>query len=191
MEEEKKPIDNGEEDEDVVEFVFTDNGEEDIQATLKKLRKNLREANKEKQEYLTNWQRERADFQNFKKEESLRVARASEYAREKFIEELLPVLDAYDIAFSNKEAWEKVDKNWRNGVEYIHAQLIKVLSDYGVTEIAPEEGVPVDNLLHEAIDTVSTEDVSKDHTVAKLVQKGYKTAERIIRPARVKIFIVT
>jgi glutamate synthase domain-containing protein 3 len=51
-----------EEEDDVVEFVFNDDGEEDLKATLKKLRKDVKEAKKEKEEYLGNWQRERADF---------------------------------------------------------------------------------------------------------------------------------
>lgn len=190
MSDEETKKENTEEPEadDVVEFVFNDDGEEDIKATLKKIRKDLKDAQKEKQEYLTNWQRERADFQNYKKDDESRLKRAREASREQFIEEMLPVLDAYDMAFANKEAWEKVDKNWRQGVEYIHAQLLKVLNDYGVTEIAPEEGSPLDATMHEAIDTVSAEDKSKDGTVAQLVQKGYKTIERIIRPARVKVF---
>ncbi len=190
QDEEKKEEMIPEEEDDVVEFVFNNDGEEDIKATLKKLRKDVKESRAEKLEYLTNWQRERADFQNYKKDEGARLKRTGEVAREQFIEELLPVLDAYDMAFSNKEAWEKADKSWRSGVEYIHAQLLKVLAEYGVTEIAPAEGEPVDSNTHEAIDTMPTEEKSQDGMIAKVVQKGYKTSDRIIRPARVKLFVM-
>lgn len=175
-------------EDDIVEFVYNDDGEEDIKATLKKLRKDLKEVHKEKTEYLTNWQRERADFQNYKKDEDFRLARAKNLSKEMFVEELLPVLDAYDMAFSNREAWEKVEKNWRMGVEYIHQQLLKVLSDHGVSEISPKIGDEVDPNIHEALDTVenSVEEVSGK--IAEVVQKGYKSSDRIIRPARVKVF---
>ncbi len=134
-------IDTNEEDtDDVVEFVFNADGEEDLKATLKKLRKDLKDEKTKSMEYLTNWQRERADFQNFKKGESDRISQMGGYVREKMTEDLLPVLDAYDMAFANKEAWEKVEKNWRMGVEYIHQQLIKVLNDNGIEEIATKEG---------------------------------------------------
>ena len=175
-------------DEDVVEFVFNDDGEEDIKATLKKLRKDLKEAQKEKTEYLTNWQRERADFTNYKKDEQERRESTLAHARENFAEELLPVLDAYDMAFSNREAREKVDKNWRIGVEYIHAQLLKVLADNGVNPIKVSVGDKVDPKLHEAVENISTDDEAQDHSIAEVTQSGYIIGERVLRAARVKVF---
>ena len=177
-----------EEDDDVVEFVFNEDGEEDLKATLKKFRKDLKDIKKEKEEYLTNWQRERADFVNYKKDEASRLTRTKEIVVERFVEELLPVLDAYDMAFSNKEAWEKVDKNWRMGVEYIHQQLLKVLSENGVTPIETKVGDAFDPMKHESIETVEAEDKSLDHTVAYIIQSGYMYGERVLRPARVKVF---
>src|SRR3989344_6210145 len=98
----------------------------DLSEKLKRAKEKLKVCEKEKQEYLDNWQRERADFLNYKKDESARLHKLAAYSREEFVNELLPVLDSYDMAFSNREAWEKVEKNWRLGVEYIHAQLFKV-----------------------------------------------------------------
>ncbi len=158
---------------------------------IKKLREDLKKANAEKIDYLTNWQKERADFINYKKGEDDRKKQTLDFAREQFVEELLPVLDGYDMAFSNKEAWEKVDKNWRMGVEYIHAQLLKVLSDNGVSDISPKEGDSADSNLHDMIENVETDDSSKDHTVAIVMQKGYKLGSRVLRPARVKVFACT
>jgi molecular chaperone GrpE len=180
--------DTTEEEEDIVEFVYNADGEEDLKATLKKLRKDLKEARAKEKEYLLSWQRERADFLNYKKEDLARRGTFISSVKEGFVEELLPVLDAYDMAFSNKEAWEKVDKNWRIGVEYIHQQLMKVLADNGVTEINPKEGDKPDATMHDLIETVPTDDTSKDHTVAQVMQKGYQMGPRVIRPARVKIF---
>mgnify|MGYP003440864792 FL=1 len=177
-----------EEDDDVVEFVFNDDGEEDLKATLKKFRKDLKEVKKEKEEYLTNWQRERADFVNYKKDEASRLTRTKEVVVERFVEDLLPVLDAYDMAFSNREAWEKVDANWRMGVEYIHQQLLRVLSENGVTPIDTKVGDTFDPTKHESIETVQTEDSASDNKISTIIQSGYMFGERILRPARVKVF---
>ncbi len=155
---------------------------------IKGLKEKLKDCQAEKQDYLTNWQIERADFLNYKKDEAARVQRAAAYMREEFTGELLPVLDSYDMAFANKEAWEKVDKNWRIGVEYIHQQLIKVLSDYGVTEISSKEGEAFDPKLHQSMEAIETSEKEKDHSIARHIQKGYKTVDRIIRPARVAVF---
>ena len=175
---------------DDVVFEDTAEGEGEVfsKDKIKKLREDLKAAQKEKTDYLTNWQKERADFINYKKAEDDRKKQTLDFAREQFVEELLPVLDGYDMAFSNKEAWEKVEKNWRMGVEYIHQQLIRVLFDNGVTEIAPREGDVSDPALHDMIETVATEDPAKDHTVAQVMQKGYKMKDRVMRPARVKIW---
>lgn len=182
--------DENEEITDDVVFEETAEGEGEALSKdkIKKLREDLKAAQTEKADYLTNWQKERADFINYKKGEDERKKQTLDFAREQFVEELLPVLDAYDMAFSNKEAWEKVEKNWRMGVEYIHAQLLKVLADNGVTEIAPNIGDALDSNLHEAVDTIATEDESKDATVAVIMQKGYKSRDRVVRPARVKVF---
>ncbi len=181
--------DNDEIKDDVV-FEETAEGEGEALSKdkIKKLREELKAAQAEKTDYLTNWQKERADFINYKKAEDERKKQILDFSREQFVEELIPVLDAYDIAFSNKEAWEKVEKNWRMGVEYIHQQLLKVLADNGVSEIAPGEGAALDPNLHDSIDTVATDDESKDGTVAMVMQKGYKMKERVLRPARIKIF---
>jgi molecular chaperone GrpE len=175
-------------DEDVVEFEYNEDGEEDLKATLKKLRKDVKQANKEKQEYLTNWQRERADFLNYKKDEIERSSRAVSVAREKVLVDLLPALDSYDMAFSNKDAWEKVDKNWRMGVEYIHQQILKALAEYGVEPLPVKIGDAFDPNIHQPIDSIETEDSSQDHTVASVVQAGYKIGQKILRPARVNVF---
>lgn len=175
-------------EEDIVEFVYNADGEEDLKATLKKLRKDLKQAQAEKQEYLTSWQRERADFMNYKKGEIEHNRKIEAMAREHFAEELLPVLDAYDMAFANKEAWEKVEKNWRMGVEYIHQQLLKVLGENGITELSVQVGDAIDPMIHEAMSTTPLVDGAKDHTVAQVIQKGYKNGDKIFRPARVVVF---
>ncbi len=156
---------------------------------VKKLKEKLKVALKEKQEYLDGWQRERADLANYKKEEEARRAGVAAMAREKIILDLMPVLDAFDMAFGNKEAWEKADKNWRMGVEYIYTQLIGVLEKHGVKQIG-EVGLPFSPVMHESMETVPTDEEAKNHLIEKVIQKGYMMGERVIRPARVRVWEV-
>ncbi len=176
------------EEDDIVEFVYNEDGEEDLKATLKKLRKDVKDARKEKSEYLDGWQRAKADYQNYKNAEGERLLSYATNAKERLVESLLPALDSFDMAMSNKESWEKVDANWRTGVEYIYNQFIASLADNGVSTIDKVD-VAFDPNLHQSIETTDTEDESKDHTIARIIQKGYKMGERIIRPARVVVFI--
>src|SRR3990167_11374419 len=132
-----------ENDEDIVEFEFNEDGEEDLKKTLKKLRADLKQVKKEKEEYLTGWQKERADFANYKKDEETRKAVFSEAMRERILTRFLSVIDSFNMAFANKEAWEKVEPNWRIGVEHIYSQLNAIFEEYGVKPVG-EEGEPFD-----------------------------------------------
>ena len=125
-------------DSEVLEFEFNDDGEEDLKKTLKKFRADLKLCQKEKAEYLTGWQKERADFANYKKEEENRKSLFSEAMRERILNRFLSVLDSFNMAFANKEAWGKVDENWRKGVEYIYSQMNTVFEEYGVKMIGEE-----------------------------------------------------
>lgn len=177
----------GEEDEEIVEFEFNDDGEADLNKTLKKFRTDLKQARKERTEYLTGWQKERADFANYKKQEEDRKTMFSESMRERILSRFLTVMDSFNMAFANKEAWEKVDANWRKGVEYIHSQMNTVFEEYGVKEIG-KEGENFDPNIHESLEMIETTEKDKNHNIAQVIQKGYKIGDRVLRPARVNVF---
>lgn len=186
-EEIKKEENIPEEEEEIVEFEFNEDGEEDLKKTLKKLRADLKVAKKEKEEYLTGWQKERAEFSNYKKQEEDRKSMFSESMRERILTRFLTVMDSFNMAFANKEAWEKVDQNWRKGVEYIHAQMNTVFEEYGVKPIG-EENEAFDPNLHESIEMMETDKKELDHKIANVIQKGYKLGDRVLRPARVNVY---
>ena len=93
--------------------------EENAAAMIKKLREKLKKAESEKQEYLTGWQRDKAEFINARKRDQEDKQSFIKFANENLVSELIPVMESFDMAMGNKEAWETVDKNWRIGVEYI------------------------------------------------------------------------
>lgn len=179
----KKEIQKKEKIDEVSDVVYE---EESAIDPTKKLRERLKRCVKEKQEYLDGWQRAKADFQNFKKEVDKDKKRISDMAKEEILMDILPVIDSFNLAFANKDAWESVDKNWRNGVEYIYSQLKTVLKQNNVKEINPI-GQKFNPLEHNSTEVVEVEDKKKDNTVAEVIQVGYSMDDRIIRPARVKV----
>lgn len=179
--------DNIPEEDNIVEFEYNEDGEEDLKKTLKKLRNDLKQARKEKEEYLVGWQKERADFANYKKQEEDRKAMFSESMRERILSRFLTVMDSFNMAFSNREAWEKVDASWRTGIEYIYSQMNTVFEEYGVKEIG-KLGEVFDPNLHESLEMVETNKKEENHTIAQVIQKGYKIGDRVLRPARVNVF---
>jgi molecular chaperone GrpE len=176
-----------EDEAEVLEFEFNDDGEEDLKKTLKKFRADLKICKKEKEEYLTGWQKERADFINYKKQEDDRKTNFSEAVRERILVKFLSVLDSFDMAFANKESWEKIDENWRRGMEHIYSQMKIIFDEYGVRPVG-EAGESFDPNFHESVEMIPTDKKAEDHKVSSVVQKGYKLGERVIRPARVNLY---
>jgi molecular chaperone GrpE len=155
-----------------------------FKAKLQKLRDELAEVKKERQEYLGGWQRAKADLINARKEASDMIQRAQSTGRETLIEELIPALDSFDMAMSS-DAWNTVDTTWRAGIEGIRAQFLNVLSTHGI-EVFGTVGDAFDPLLHEAAQEVSGSGVSD--TIAKVLRSGYRAKGRILRAAQVIIF---
>lgn len=160
--------------------------EESALDTAKKLKEKLKQANAEKQEYLVGWQRAKADLINARKRDEADRQDFVKFANERLIEGLVPVMESFDLAMANKETWEKVDKNWRIGVEYIYSQLKKVLNDAGLEEINPL-GKEFDLNRDEASEYVPVEKESDHHKVVAVVQKGYTLNGKAMRPPKVKV----
>ena len=182
---------NLEKQDDFQDVTFVDSTEDGealpTKDIVKKLREEVKKLQKEKEEYLTGWQRAKADYVNLQKDEEGKRKELRNFVTMGLMEDLLPALDSFDMAFSNKEAWEKVDKNWRNGIDHIHNQFTGALESYGISKIN-EVDVIFNHNLHEAIETIATDDEKKDHTVSQITQSGYKIGDKVIRPARVKVY---
>lgn len=181
-------IKNDMEEPDITFVESTEDGDELPKKDItKKLREEIKKLQKEKGEYLTGWQRAKADYVNLQKElDSARVNIAI-LTREKMAEKLLPALDSFEMAFANKEHWEKIDKDWQDGITSIYQQLISGLEKSGIEKIDKND-ILFDPNIHQSISIVETVDEEKDHRVEKILQVGYKIGERIIRPAKVTIY---
>ena len=160
--------------------------EESAQETIKKLREKLKKAISEKQEYLDGWQRAKADFVNTQKRNSEMLKESISFANEGLIEELLPTLQSFEIAFANKEAWEKVDKNWRTGVEFIYSKLKSTLEANGLKEINPLN-LTFNPMEYEAIRYEKVSDESKKDKVIEVIEKGYMLGSKNLRPPKVVV----
>jgi len=153
------------------EFVSEDESEAGG-AALKRLREKLKKAVEEKQEYLEGWQRSRADFANYKKEEeALRSERRSRATAE-LIEELLPALDALELSLKHHD-----DPT----LKMLEKQFVSALKKIGVERFGAV-GEEFDPRLHEALAKKG-----EDHTVISVERSGYKIGEHVIRPAQVII----
>lgn len=151
-----------------------------------KLKAKIKELEKKNADLLDSWQRDKADFINTRKRDEEEKLNFLKFAKADIISELLPVLDSFESAFKNKENWEKVDKNWRVGVEYIHTQLGNILGTHGLKVINPA-GELYNSSRDEAIETVKVDDKEKDGKILEVVQLGYELNGKEIRPPKVRV----
>lgn len=173
---------------DVDDVVFEEDEEEkNPRDTIKKLRERLKKTEKEKQEYLELAQRIKADMVNAKRQDDEWRKEFVKFSEEKLLTRLLPVLESFNLATANRKAWEALPQDWRVGMEYIHKELIAAVGEHGLIEINPKIGDAFDPVLHEAVGTVEVLDKALDHTVAEVLQKGYKLGEKVLKPARVSV----
>jgi len=173
-----------------VSFEATDSEgvEESKDVKIRKLREEIEKLRKERDEYLTGWQRAKADYVNQSKiylEEKMELMRS---AAGKTIATILPSLDTYDLARVNEVSWNAVDANWRMGIEYIFQQLLTSLESEGLKKFG-KMGDSFDPTLHQSIEAIPVSDKIRDSTVVAVLQSGYMLHEKVIRPARVNVGI--
>lgn len=104
---------------------------------------------------------------------------------ENAIAEFLPAIDNFENALRFAESAAGEVKNWAKGFEMILSQFKEVLLNHGIVSFH-SEGNTFDPLFHEAVEIVETTEFP-DGTVMHEFAKGYKSANRTIRPARVKV----
>ena len=109
------------------------------------------------------------------------------FANENILEEMLTVLESFDMAFMNKEQWNAVPQNWRVGVEYIHSQLVKILDENGLKEFMPKVGEKFDVKLHVAEEVIPVDSESEDGVIKEVKKKGYIMNGKIIIAPKVVV----
>jgi molecular chaperone GrpE len=148
------------------------------------LKKKLEECQKKAEEYLAGWQRARADFLNYKKEEMERMGEIVKFANVELILKMLPILDNFEKAEKEIPEEKKKDK-FLEGLLQIKTQLRDFLKNQTLEEIKTV-GEKFDPNFHEVVEAVETKD-KESGVIIEETQKGYKLQGKVIRPAKVKI----
>ena len=140
------------------------------------------EAKKAEEAESERYMRLMAEFQNFKRRVAREKSDIHAYANEKIVGELLPVLDNFERALDAEggdlEAYAK-------GMQLIFEQLKTALENAGLEEINAMDET-FDPNVHNAVMTDNLED-KEDGTITKVLQKGYKLKDKVIRPSMVAV----
>lgn len=122
-----------------------------------------------------------ADFDNYKRRTQREKAEIYQYANESLIKDLLPVLDAFDMALQTAPAEDdETHKSVMTGLEQIQRQLLSALEGAGLSRIAGA-GEPYDPVYHEAIMVVDDAEAPAN-TIIDELRAGYQFKDKVLRP---------
>ncbi|PXH00083.1 nucleotide exchange factor GrpE [Citrobacter freundii] len=127
----------------------------------------------------------KAEMENLRRRTELDVEKAHKFALEKFVNELLPVLDSLDRALEVADKDNDAMAAMVEGIELTRKSMLDVVAKFGVQVIADID-VPMDPNVHQAIAMVESDDVAAGN-VLMVMQKGYTLNGRTIRAAMVSV----
>jgi molecular chaperone GrpE len=139
----------------------------------------LASAEKQRDEYLAGWQRAKADFINYRKEEMRRLEEVAKYGTEELIQDLLTVLDNFDLGLRAMEKNGGVDK----GIYLIRSQIEDILEKRGLAKIDLHPGDHFDPAVAEAMAEIGSDKPAG--TIIEVAEPGYRLHDKILRAAKV------
>ncbi|XOZ33076.1 nucleotide exchange factor GrpE [Halomonadaceae bacterium KBTZ08] len=133
--------------------------------------------------------RAKAEMQNIRRRADIDVEKAHKFGIEKFVKELLPVVDSLEKAVESTQGQEvqneEVLTRIKEGVDMTLDMFVGALSKFNVEQINPV-GEPFDPQKHEAMSMVPSNE-AEPNTVIAVMQKGYLLHDRVVRPAMVMV----
>lgn len=153
----------------------------DMQALLEKLESAEAAAAEERDRAV----RAVAEMENLRRRAAQDVEKAHKFALEKFVGELLPVIDNLERALEAGDQANEVLKPLLEGVELTLQSMQNSVAKFGVQAIDPQ-GKPFDPNQHQAMSMIENAEVAPN-TVIAVMQKGYELNGRVVRPAMVMV----
>jgi len=157
----------------------TGTAKEVTQEEIPALSKELEAVRRERDEYLDNMRRMKAEFENSRTRLEREHTRSLELASERLATELLPILD-------NLERALEADGDVKEGVEATRDQLVDILAEEGLNPISSEEGQDFDPAVHEALMSKPSDEHEED-TIIQTLERSYVLKGKTIRPAKVVV----
>jgi molecular chaperone GrpE len=152
---------------------------------VEKLREEKRQLEEEAKALRDQLLRRQAEFQNFRKRMERDQQEFRQSAQAGLVAELLPVLDAFELALSH--APEGANEEYHKGIELIYKRLFDTLTAAGLEPIVAA-GQSFDPLYHHAVERVETTE-HPDQQVISEMQRGYTFRQRLLRPALVRVAV--
>jgi molecular chaperone GrpE len=159
----------------LVEEEALDQAEEELVEQLKKAEEKAEES----------WEtllRTKAEMENLRKRTQKDLENAHKYGIERFVSELLPIIDSMELGLAAEEVSVE---SLREGMELTLNMASQVLEKFNIAVVNPIEE-KFDPEFHQAMSMQPSDEV-EPNTVIAVMQKGYTLNGRLVRPAMVMV----
>ncbi len=127
----------------------------------------------------------KAEMENLRRRSAREVENAHKYALERFVQELLPVIDSLEMGRDASMAEGATLEKLQEGTDLTLKMLLSIIEKFGIKAVHPE-GEPFDPELHQAMSMQESAEHAPN-TVMNVMQKGYLLNDRLVRPAMVVV----
>lgn len=139
----------------------------------------------EKEVYKDKYYRCIADLDNQRKQYEKEYRQTLKYASQNLAEKLIPSFEMFSMVIEMADKLPPEVMAYVQGFDMIYKQMVQALESEGVCEIACKVGDEFDHNLHSAMEMQEVEDKALVNKITKVIRKGYKIHDRLIKPATV------
>jgi molecular chaperone GrpE len=158
--------------------------EEENRLELPSMEVELEDARQEAREYRDKYLRALAELENQKKRVKREWEKHTQYANERLIYDILPILDNFERGIEASKLSHDFE-GLAEGVEIIYRQLQELLEKEGVRQFE-SLGEVFDPHKHDAVLTIESDEHPPD-TIIDEIERGYVMGDKVLRPARVSV----
>ena len=151
------------------------------------LNKKLEEANEQLEAYKDKYYRAIADLDNQRKQYEKEYRQTLKYSAQDLAEKLIPSFEMFSMVIESKDSLPVEVAPYIQGFDMVYRQMVAALESEGVSEISCKIGDKFDHTIHSAMETQEVTDETLVDTITKVIRKGYKIYDRLIKPVTVVV----
>ena len=144
----------------------------------------LLEAEAQRDEYLDDLRRARAEFDNYRRRVMREGASQRDSGKAEAFGSLLEVLDDLERTVEASEGSD--DPSLAKGLQLVASKLVSAVGSQGLTRIDTVDA-PFDPNEHEAVQQLPSDEPTDEPVVAQVLRPGYRLGDRVLRPAMVVV----
>ena len=151
------------------------------------LNNKINEINEQLESYKDRYYRAIADLDNQRKQYEKEYRQTLKYAAQDLAEKLIPSFEMFSMVIESKDMLPAEVAPYIQGFDMVYRQMITALESEGVVEISCKIGDKFDHTIHAAMETQEVSDEALVDTITKVIRKGYKIHDRLIKPVTVVV----